>query len=331
VALGTIADLVPLVQENALLVRRGLNAMSGINSPGLASLLKAANCENHITASSIAFGVAPRINAVGRMGGAEDAVRLLLARDAQEAQQLMDRVETLNKERRNCQRDLAKTLPPVSSDGEAFDLIIEPTAHKGVIGIVAGQRMRDSGHPSGVCTVVDGMAHCSLRAPDPYDLVEVLNMARPFLKSGGGHKAAAGITFDLSHLAFVKGIFTKYLKTRVSSGHISAIEVDGIGTDWIPGRQALEQLEPFGQAWPGASVVVQKPLDGAPQSFGEGHWKLRLKEMQHPIVWFFASENFHDETPKDGQLLNLAISPQDHIQWGRSWRVDALLSPEAIS
>jgi single-stranded-DNA-specific exonuclease len=329
VALGTIADLVPLAQENALLVRRGLNAMKGPNSPGLAALLKAANCEGHITASSIAFGVAPRINAVGRMGGAEDAVRLLLARDAQKAQQLMDRVETLNKERRQCQRELAKTLPD-TPDGEVFDLVIEPTAHKGVIGIVAGQRMRDSGRPSGVCTVVDGMAHCSLRAPDPYDLVEALSMARPFLKSGGGHRAAAGISFDLAHLAFVRGIFAKYLKNHVSSSRISAVDVDGTGVGWVPDRQALEQLEPFGQAWPGASVAIQSHLDGGPQCFGEGHWKLRLKEMANPLVWFFADEKFGHEAPKDGQLLNLAISPQDHAQWGRSWRVDALLAPEAI-
>jgi single-stranded-DNA-specific exonuclease len=153
-------------------------------------------------------------------------------------------------------------------------------------------------------------------------------MARPFLKSGGGHRAAAGITFELSRLAFVKGIFTKYLKSQLSSGIPSAIEVDGVGAGWVPDKQALGQLEPFGQAWPDASVAIQSRLDGGPQCFGEGHWKLRLKEMPHPIVWFFAEEKFSNSPPKDGQILNLAISPQDHAQWGRSWRVDALLSAE---
>jgi len=323
VAIGTIADLVPLTQENALFVRRGLNAMSGANSPGLTLLLKAAQCESNVTASAIAYGVAPRLNAVGRMGGAEDAVKLLLARDVHDAGQLMERVEFLNKERRDCQRELARILPP-TEDG-AFDLVIEPTAHKGVIGIVASQRMKDCGRPSAVCTVIDGVAHCSLRAPEPYDLSEMLTMARPFLKSGGGHRAAAGITFDLSLLNFVKGTFTKAIKSQALTGRISAIEVDGKGIGWIPNRQALNKLEPYGQAWPYVSTLVQGHMNGVPECFGEGHWRLKLKEMPQSFTWFFAREKFSDITPADGLELNLAISPQDHIRWGRSWRVESLL------
>ncbi|MDR2697299.1 MAG: DHH family phosphoesterase [Holophagales bacterium] len=329
VAIGTIADLVPLTQENALLVRRGLNAISGANSPGLTLLLKAAQCEKNVTASEIAYGVAPRLNAVGRMGGAEDAVKLLLARDVHEAGQLMERVEFLNKERRDCQRELARILPPAKDD--EFDLVIDPRAHKGVIGIVASQRMKDCGRPSGVCTVIDGVAHCSLRAPEPYDLSEILTMARPFLKSGGGHRAAAGITFDLSLLNFVKGTFTNAFKSQASISRISAIEVDGKGVDWIPNRQALNKLEPYGQAWPYVSAIVQGHINGVPDCFGEGHWRLKLKEMTQPLTWFFAREKFSDEIPKDGVALNLAVSPQDHIRWGRSWRVDALLDSETTS
>ena len=87
VAIGTIADMMPLHGENALLVRRGLDALRGANGPGLAALLKAARIEsgNVVRAQDIAFGVAPRLNAVGRMGGAEDAVRLILTRDSGEA------------------------------------------------------------------------------------------------------------------------------------------------------------------------------------------------------------------------------------------------------
>jgi single-stranded-DNA-specific exonuclease len=329
VALGTIADLVPLARENALLVRRGLNAMSGPNSPGLASLLKAAHCESQVTASAIAFGVGPRINAVGRMGGAEDAVRLLLSRDAQEAKQIMERVEILNTERRDCQRELANTLPP-HGDGP-FDLVIEPTAHKGVIGIVASHRMREHGRPSGVCTVIDGVAHCSLRAPEPYDLTEMLAKARPFLKTGGGHRAAAGVSFALPHLAFVKGILTKTAESQASPDYIPAVEVDGRGIDWVPNREALGQLEPFGQTWPDPSAVATGHLHGTPECFGNGHWKLKLKEMPQPVTWFFAQEKAQSETLKDGQPLAFALSPQDTSRWGRSWRVDALLHPEAAS
>ena len=334
VAIGTIADMVPLLHENALLVRRGMNALNGSNSPGLSLLLKASNCEKSITASAIAFGVAPRINAVGRMGGAEDAVRLLLARDTREAQKLMERIEILNNERRNCQRELTRILPPVkdSNDSSAFfDLLVEPSAHKGVIGIVAGQRMRDFGRPVGVCTVVDGVAHCSLRAPDPFDLSELLTMARPFLKSGGGHRAAAGITFDLSHLPFIREIFAKEAKNQAMEHPRAAVEIDATDLDWIPDRQTLEQLEPFGQAWPEPTVMVSGHLEGAPAHFGAGHWTLKLREIPIALKWFFAAEKYSLDTPVDGQMLDLAISPQDSIQWGRTWRIDALLDSEADS
>ena len=325
VAIGTIADMVPLLNENALLVKRGLAALNGQNAPGLAALLKSANCEGHVTSSAIAFGMAPRLNAVGRMGGAEDAVKLLLSRDAKEAQAIMTRIEILNTERRSCQRELAKVLPSVEEVADTFDLVVEPSAHKGVIGIVAGQRMRDCGRPSGVCTVVDGVAHCSLRAPEPFDLTEMLVLAGPFLKSGGGHRAAAGITFDLKHLAFVKGILTKAAKAQYSKGGAPFYDVDGEGVDWVPDMKNLSHLEPFGRGWPDASAIVQGQLDGTPELFGDLHWKLRLKGMPQPIKWFFAKEKYPQGPPKTGETLCLALSPHDHPRLGRSWRVDSLL------
>jgi single-stranded-DNA-specific exonuclease len=157
----------------------------------------------------------------------------------------------------------------------------------------------------------------------------MLAKARPFLKSGGGHRAAAGVSFALPHLPFVKGIFTKTAKSQASADYVPAIEVDGMGVDWIPNREALEQLEPYGQAWPEPSIVATGHLHGAPECFGDGHWKLRLKEMPQAITWFSAQEKIQDETLKDGQPLTFALSPQDSSRWGRSWRVEGLLRPEA--
>ena len=190
VALGSLADMVPLGGENALLVKRGLKALAGPNGPGLANLLKAARIEGEPGAQQVVFGVVPRLNATGRMGGAEDAVRLLLTRDAQEASLLSERVERSNTERRAIQKQLLQRLAP--HDGSAFDLVMDPNAHKGVIGIVAGRRMRESGVPTAVCTVVGEVAHGSLRAPEGYDLNNLLELARPFLLSGGGARVGGG-------------------------------------------------------------------------------------------------------------------------------------------
>jgi len=319
VALGTVADMVPLRGENALLVKRGLTALSGANGPGVAALLKAAKVDGQVRAQNIGFGVGPRLNAVGRMGGAEDAVRLLLTRDPQEAETLMAQVEALNLERRAIQKELSQRLPPVGL--EPFDLVVDPTAHKGVIGIVAGQRMRVSGKPSAVCTVVDGIAHCSVRAPEGYDLRPLLEAAKLYTLTGGGHRFAAGLTFPLSRLAFVAKTLQRGASEQAGTLPASALLVDGAGTALAPSRAELDRLEPFGQGFPEPSLVVQGTLDAPAKAFGEGHRKFKLPGETHEFTLFASGE----DEPLQGPLC-LAVSPMDHARWGRSWRVDGFLA-----
>ena len=318
VALGTVADMVPLKGENALLVKRGLLALNSANGPGLAALLKAAKVEGPVRSSHIGFQVGPRLNAVGRMGGAEDAVRLLLTRDAAEAQTLMTRVEALNLERREIQKALSLSLPAPGED--PFDLVLDPTAHKGVIGIVAGQRMRVTGRPSAVCTVVEGVAHCSVRAPEDYDLRPLLELARPYLLSGGGHRYAAGLTFPVSKLAFVRKALALGAQEQAGQAPEPALLVDGHATALIPPREELERLEPFGSGFPEPVLVVAGQLDGTPKTFGEGHRNFRLRGEALEFTRF-ASGVEEPLTPD----LNLVVAPMDHPRWGRSWRVEAFL------
>jgi single-stranded-DNA-specific exonuclease len=320
VALGTVADMVPLLGENALLVKRGLIALAGTNGPGLAELLKAARVEGAVRAQHIGFGMGPRINAVGRMGGAEDAVRLLLTRDPREAQALMARVEALNLERREIQQALGRRLPP---PGEApFDLVLEPDAHKGVIGIVAGQRMRVTGRPSAVGTVLDGIAHCSVRAPEGYDLRPALELLRPYLLSGGGHRYAAGLTFQMGKLGFIRRTLERVAMEQAAEAPEAALLVDGAGTELAPSQAELERLEPFGQGFPEPLLVVRGQLAAPARSFGAGHRKFRLQGEPTEFT-LFAGE---PQAELDGPLC-LAVSPMDSARWGRSWRVDTFLDP----
>lgn len=322
VAIGTVADMVPLRGENALLVRRGLEALGGANGPGLAALLRAARVEGRPGAQDIAFGVGPRLNAVGRMGGAEDAVRLLLCRDAAEAESLMVRVEALNVERKAVQRDLAQRLPEPGP--EAFDLVVEPEAHKGVIGIVAGGRMRDSGKPTAVCTVLEGVAHGSLRAPEGYDLTELLAQARPFLLGGGGHRLAAGMSFDPSRLAFVRKALVQGAERQGAVAGHPALAVDGWGPEAFPDAGALAALEPWGQGFPVPVAGLEGRLAGPVKAFGEGHWKLRLQGLADPLTWFFGEERGGALDPE--AVHRFAAVPQDQARWGRSWLVEGLLA-----
>lgn len=321
VAIGTVADMVPLKGENALLVRRGLEALGGANGPGLAALLRSARVEGEPSAQDLAFGVAPRLNAVGRMGGAEDAVRLLLCRDAREADTLMARVEALNQERRQTQRELAQRLPPPGP--EAFDLIVEADAHKGVIGIVAGSRMRDSGKPTAVCTVIEGVAHCSLRAPEGYDLTLLLEQARPFLQGGGGHRLAAGMTFTLGSLPFIRATLEKGAREQAHHQPASERVLDAWGPEEMPGARTLAALEPWGQGFPVPLAGLEGELLEPVKVFGEGHWKLRLRGVADPLTWFFGAERSAPLVA--GQRVRVAASPQDQNRWGRSWLVEGPL------
>jgi len=321
VALGTVADMVPLVGENALLVRRGLTALDGANGPGLAELLKAAKVEGPLRSQHIGFGIGPRLNAVGRMGGAEDAVRLLLTRDGQEARTLMARVEALNLERREIQKALCLLLPP-PSDGP-FDLVLEPTAHKGVLGIVAGQRMRATGRPSAVGTVVDGIAHCSVRAPEGYDLRPALDMVRPYILSGGGHRYAAGLTFPIGRLGFIRKTLDRVAQEQALEAPESALVVDGLGTALAPSLAELERIEPFGSGFPEPLLVVEGALAGPVKTFGEGHRKFRLRGEDHEFTLFANGDGMDD---LEGDLC-LAVAPLDHPRWGRSWRVETFVVP----
>jgi len=321
VAIGTLADMVPLNGENALLVKRGLRALAGANGPGLTRLLKAARIEGEPGAQQVIFGVVPRLNAVGRMGGAEDAVRLLLTRDPSEAALLAERVEQLNLERRVVQQELLRRLPV--HDGSPFDLVVDPEAHKGVIGIVAGQRMREHGVPAGVCTVLDRMAHGSLRAPEGYDLGALLELARPFLASGGGHRSAAGISFELSRLPFVRESMTRGAALQAQELISPAVELDGESSLGIPAAAELALLEPYGQGFPEPVVALSGKLKSPCRAFGDGHRKFTLEGQDVELVWFNGEQASAELRP--GDYLSVAASPQDHPRWGRSWLVKAPL------
>ena len=322
VALGTVADMAPLAGENALLVRRGLDGLAGRNAAGLAALLKSRRQDRPLGAQDIAFGLGPRLNAVGRMGSAAAAVDLLLCRDAEGAAGLMAQVEAANEARRITQKELSRLLPPVSE--APFDLVVQEGAHRGVLGIVAGRRMRESGRPTGVCTLEDGVAHGSLRAPEGYDLGVLLARAQPFLLGGGGHRAAAGVSFPRARLPFVLEAFRTGAAAQAADRRPAPVAVDG-GPGELPEAPELARLEPFGQGFPPPLAVVEGRLQSR-KPFSEHHWNLSLDGLADRLTWF-AGEDRPEVTV--GEHLCLAVTPQESSSWGRSWVVDQALA-EAV-
>ena len=321
VALGTIADMVPLVGENALLAKRGLMALSGCNGPGLAELIKATKVQKKLRSQHVGFNIGPHINAVGRMGEASDAVKLLLTRDIDEAKTSIRHISAMNLARRNIQKDLNNQLP--SPDGKYFDLVVAVNAHKGVIGVIAGQRMRATGRPSAVGTVINDVVYCSVRAPNSYDLQPMVDLLRPHIMSGGGHRCAASLVFTIDNLDLIKKILELAAMEQTKCIIIpAAVLVDGVGTALAPSLVELERMEPFGQAFPEPLLIVEGKLAAPMKIFDKGYKKFRILGERYQFTSFNLEDNIVD-TEKN---LCLAVAPMDHDYWGRSWRVEALMT-----
>jgi len=190
---------------------------------------------------------------------------------------------------------------------------------------VAGQRMRASGRPSGVCTVIDGVAHCSLRAPEGYDLGVLLVLAQPFILGGGGHKVAAGLSFEASRFAFVRQALQRGAAEQAAGRALPFLLVDGEPRD-LPDDANLLRLEPFGQGFAPPLARVEGVVASS-AVFSADHWKLRLGGVADPLTWF--AGHTRPERPLVGERLVVAAAPQGSLRWGRSWLVDSLLGEAA--
>ena len=199
VALATIADVVPLNQENRTLVRYGLKALARTKLPGLRALMaRAGTGDGPVDAGQVAFRIAPRINAAGRMAEATDALELLMSDDSAHASALADRLEDANDLRRD---EEARTLEDALNQLEAsydpsrdFGVVLEGEGwHPGVIGIVASRIVERIHRPTVLVAVSDGQGRGSARSIPGFDLLAAVDACREHLGRFGGHRAAAGM------------------------------------------------------------------------------------------------------------------------------------------
>ncbi len=199
VALATVADLVPLRGENRILVRFGLKALRITGRPGLRTLMRVARIDpGTLDAGSIAFGLAPRLNAAGRLGAASDALRLLLTDDARVAAELAPALEEMNGRRRAedrrtfeaIERQLAREFDP---DRDRAVVVAGEDWHPGVIGIVASKVVERVYRPAVVIALGEGLARGSARSVPEVDLHRAVSGCAEHLERFGGHRQAAGL------------------------------------------------------------------------------------------------------------------------------------------
>ncbi len=320
VAIGTIADVVPLVGENRILARAGLERLYPSTRLGLSALIDVAGLSGRpITSAHVAFVLAPRINAAGRMGNAEQGLRLLLARDAGEARACAESLEEDNLRRRQAdERVLVEAAARVESElgwpDCASILLWSEDWHPGVIGIVASRLVERFQRPTVLVALQGERGRGSGRSVAGLDLNQLLTDCSDLLEAHGGHAVAAGLTIRRERLPELRERLERRVLERLGPEHpMPRLTIDAdvrLGECDIDLIHWLERLSPHGLDNPepvfAAHDVV---IDNVSVVGGGRHLKLRVRDASgaaDAIAFGFAERA---TAPRPGALADVAFVP----------------------
>ncbi len=288
VALATVADLVPLIGENRVLVHHGLRRFARTRIRGLAALLKVTGVPvAEVTAERLGFVVAPRINAAGRIGESADALRLLLTDDEAEARQLAEQLDTTNRDRRDeDRRTLAEALAMLEREydpGSDFGVVLAGKGwHPGVIGIVAS-RVVERIHRPVVMIALDGeRGRGSARSIPEFHLYEALQACSVHMLRFGGHKQAAGMDVTRDSVAALREAFNAEAGSRLNPADLRprlrtdvVLELEDVDLQLV---HWMSYLGPHGIGNPGPIFVVSAAALQRAKVVGENHLKATLRQ-----------------------------------------------------
>ena len=318
VCLGTVADVMPLRGENRVFVSRGLEALRCTKRPGILALMKQAGCDNtQITAASVGYTLAPRINAAGRMGQIDLAIELFLTEDAQRGEDLAKALCDLNKQRQTVEADIYRQVVEMLPREYAPEAIVlaDESWHQGVVGIVASRIAEEYCCPTFLICLDGDHGKASSRSYGGFNLFSSLTALAPLLESYGGHELAAGFTISRSNIpAFREQISRLAQAYYKDDGPRTVLEADCAVTPellTIPNIQSLGQLEPCGNGCAKPVLVAQELTVDRIAQVGSGrHMRLRLKSGWHILQGIWFSANAQTASIAQGDLVDVAFTPQ---------------------
>jgi single-stranded-DNA-specific exonuclease len=318
VALGTIADLVPLTGENRILVSAGLERLNQTQRPGLKALKRVSQCREPLGVYEVGFQLGPRLNAAGRMETAEDALRLLIAANETTALPLAMGLDARNRERQDIERMIAAQAIEVtrsSFDPKQDFAIVQGNAdwHIGVVGIVASKVLQQFYRPTIIVGGDGGLFRGSGRSIPGFDLAAALSQCCDLLLRHGGHAMAAGVTLEPARLEAFRQEFNEIARQQLSPESLQpCLRLDGevrLSDLDLDGLQLLDQLRPMGQGNPAVqfcarNVAHRRPLQRMGAS--KQHVKMWVTDGADSLeaVWWGAG----NESLPVGQF-DLAFAP----------------------
>ena len=325
VALGTIADVVPLVDQNRIYAHYGLQQLENSSRPGITALKKVAGIRDRVTCGQVGFRLAPRLNAVGRMESAVPGVELLLSMNAEECAIIAEELDSANAERQAVERCMLEQAVAMV-DGGAGPLrksivLASSDWHQGVAGIVAS-RLVERYHRPTILIAVDeyGAAKGSGRSIPGFHLLEALHACSGYLERYGGHRHAAGVGLKAENIDGFADAFEKAAERIL--GDTELVPLLDIDADICPVEVncalacELCRLEPFGAGNPEPTLMMRGVTVVDRQIVGDGHLKLRLSSGG---VVFDAIAFRQAECQTDG-LLDIAFFPEIN-RWNNSDRL----------
>jgi single-stranded-DNA-specific exonuclease len=309
VAVATISDIVPLVDENRLLVRHGLRKLENSVRPGLRALLKLTGTEGRLSSADIGFRIGPRLNAAGRMDQPEQALATLMTGCSNEALDLADELENFNRTRQKLEQAIfAEAMAMLQESTNDPVIVVGSRAwHAGVVGIVASRLMRMYHKPVFVISIDEnGIGKGSGRSISGISLVEAIGSCREHLIAGGGHHMAAGLSIHEDSIDAFRESFVKFVnetcgeKDLAAKVHVDAeVELGELSLDFLA---SYELLQPFGSSNPQPIFLARNVwLTEPPRRLKNNHLRLFLRQGydERDAIFFGGGANELPDPPWD--------------------------------
>ena len=318
VCLGTVADVMPLRGENRVFAARGLELLAHTKRPGIAALMAECGCDpKTVTSSTIGFMLAPRINAAGRMGQIDLAVKLFLTDDPQEAADAAKALCALNRQRQAVESEIyrqAVAMLPAGKPPEAI-VLADESWHQGVVGIVASRIAEEYACPAFLICLDGDHGKASSRSHGGFNLFASLSALSPLLESYGGHELAAGFTISRKNIPEFRrqicALAADYYQDdlpRTSLDIDCAIDPELLT---IPGIDSLKVLEPCGNGCPKPVLSMSGlTIDRISMVGGGRHMRLRLRKGHFTFGAIYFSANPQSVSIAQGDLVDVAFQPQ---------------------
>ena len=318
VCLGTVADVMPLQGENRVFVARGLQSLSHTQRPGIAALMAESGCDaKNVSASSIGFMLAPRINAAGRMGKIELAVELFLTDDPVRAAEVAKQLCDLNRQRQSVESEIydqAVSMLPAGQPPEAI-VLADETWHQGVVGIVASRIAEEYACPAFLICLDGEHGKASSRSYGGFNLFASLTALSSLLESYGGHELAAGFTISRTNIPeFRRQICQLAAGFYSDDTPRTSLDIDcAIPAELltISNIESLSVLEPCGNCCPKPVLMMKNlTIERITMVGGGRHMRLRLRSGRFGINAIYFSANPSAVSVQTGDVVDIAFTPQ---------------------